>query len=898
MNLRNSLLPLLALLIVSCNSHKPTEYKTETPLKEVLENKFLIGAAVNTTQTSGNDLKGDSLIKRHFNTIVAENCMKSEVIHPEENRYDFTLADEFVDYGEENNMFIIGHCLIWHSQLSPWFCVDSLGNNVSAEVLKQRMKDHIYTIVGRYKDRIHGWDVVNEAILDNGEYRNSKFYEILGEEYIPLAFQYTHEADPNAELYLNDYSMFKPEKRDRAIKIINDLKKNGQRIDAIGMQGHYTMGGPTVEEAEESIVEFGKTGVKVMFTEFDMSILPRNSEGADISAREDGRDAVNPYHESLPADISKQWNAWMKSFFDMLMKHSDVISRVNMWGVTDGDSWLNNWPINGRKDYPLLFDRDYQAKPFIQELLSPNIAVFDEFIYEVPSPSGEGEIVDSILRNPILPGCYPDPSICRVGDDYYMVNSSFAYFPGVPIWHSTDLKSWKQLGYVLNRPSQLPMREGLRISGGIYAPDIKYNPHNKLFYMITTNVDGGGNFFVTTEDPKKGNWSDPIYLPEVGGIDPGLFFGEDGKAYIVNNDAPKGKAEYDGHRAIWIREFDWANNQTIGEQKMIIDGGVDKSEKPVWIEGPHLYYINNTYYLMAAEGGTGTNHREVIFSSDSPFGPFKPCKINPILTQKGLADDRSNPVTCVGHADLVETPDGDWYAVFLGVRPFYDGHDVMGRETFMLPVTWENGQPIILPNGETISYQVTPVKPTQLWDKDELALEAFFIRTPVIDQYKIDHNGKLLLSASSSTLNAKKQPAAIGRWVTENTFTAETSLEFTPETPDDMAGLILFQNDECNIQFGKTLNINGTPSISLNVYSLGVLKETTTLTLASGDFNKKIYLKVSGSEAVNYTFSYSTDPAKGWITVGNPVSAALLSTRTAGGFTGTMVGIYATASYI
>ena len=203
------------------------------------------------------------------------------------------------------------------------------------------------------------------------------------------------------------------------------------------------------------------------------------------------------------------------------------------------------------------------------------------------------------------------------------------------------------------------MRDDLRISGGIYAPDIKYNPSNGLFYVITTNVDGGGNFFVTTDNPKKGEWSDPIYLPEVRGIDPSFLFDTDGKAYILNNDAPQGKAEYDGHRAIWIREFDWKNNRTISQQKMIIDGGIDKSQKPIWIEGPHLYHINNTYYLIAAEGGTGPDHREVAFTSHSPFGPFVPCQTNPILTQRDLPNDRDNPVTCVGHADLVETPEGD-----------------------------------------------------------------------------------------------------------------------------------------------------------------------------------------------------------------------------------------------
>ena len=328
-----------------------------------------MSVALNTNQVAGNDSLALGIIKQHFNSIVAEDCMKSETIHPEEDVYNFGPADEFVQFGEDNNMFIVGHCLIWHSQLSPWFCVDEEGNNVSPEVLKQRMKDHIYTIVGRYKGRIQGWDVVNEGINDDGTYRNSKFYQILGEEYIPLAFQYAHEADPDAELYYNDYSMFVPSRRDGVIKMVKNLKDRGLRIDAIGMQGHYVMGSPTPEEVEESIIKFGELGTKVMFTEFDMALLPRNAQGADISAREDGRDAVNPYADSLPENVSQEWNNWMKSYFDMFERNKDVISRVSMWGLTDGDSWLNNWPIRGRTDYALLFDRDYHPKPFVVEIM-------------------------------------------------------------------------------------------------------------------------------------------------------------------------------------------------------------------------------------------------------------------------------------------------------------------------------------------------------------------------------------------------------------------------------------------------------------------------------------------------------------------------------------------------
>ncbi len=888
-------------LLVSCGGGKLAAVHEELSLKEVFADKFLIGVALNTRQSSGLDTAAVNIVQKHFNSVVAENCMKCEVIHPEEGRYDFTQADEFVAFAEKNDMHIVGHCLVWHSQLASWFCVDESGKNVSPEVLKQRMKDHITTVMTRYKGKIEGWDVVNEAILEDGSFRKSKFYEILGEEYIPLAFQYAHEADPDAELYLNDYGMNNEGRRNTYVRIINQLKERGLRIDAIGMQGHMGMDYPELDDFERSMLAFAATGVKVMITEWEMSALPTVHQAANISDTIAFNKAMNPYPEALPDSVSKVWNARMKSFFDLFLKHADIVDRVTVWGVSDGDSWKNDFPVRGRKEYPLLFDRNYEPKPFVRELISPKKAIFDDFVYTVGNDNADSEPdadkqVD-IASNPILPGCYPDPSICRVGEDYYLVNSSFAYYPGVPIWHSTDLKNWKQLGYVLNRPSQLHLKEGLRISGGIYAPDIKYNPHNKKFYMITTDVDGKGNFFVTTDDPKTNNWSDPVLLPEVGGIDPSLLFDEDGKAYIVNNDAPAGKPEYEGHRAIWVREFDWKNNRTVGKAKVIIDGGVDKSKRPIWIEGPHLYHINGVYYLMAAEGGTSVDHREVVFSGNSPFGPFKPCAVNPILTQRDLPADRPNPVTCAGHADLVQTPEGDWYAVFLAVRPYRDNHDVMGRETFMLPVQWNNGQPIILPAGKTIVYNNRPVGTASLWNSEGLSNKAFFVRTPQTDCYEVEEDGCLTLTAKSVRLEDKRQPAVIGQWITDWTFNAKTALSFTPESMQDFAGIVLFQNDECNIRFGKTLNEQGEPCLKLLAYSKGRLCSEAVTPLRAADTDRKLYLKVSGNKQVNYTFSYSFNPDGEWMQVGNPVSADLLSTHTAGGFTGTMVGIYATGDY-
>lgn len=333
-------------------------------LKDAFKNKFHIGAALNTAQITGQDTAGIRILEQQFNSIVAENCMKSMHIHPEENRYDFTLPDQFVALGEKNGMFIIGHALMWHSQLAPWFCVDENGDNVTGEVLKERMKNHISTIVGRYKGRVNGWDVVNEAILDNGDWRQSKFYEILGEEFIALAFRYAHEADPHAELYYNDYNEWHPGKRQAIVNMVKSLKEKGIRIDGVGMQGHVGMDYPSFEEYEASIIAYAEAGARVMITEFDLSVLPLPDKnvGADVSAGFEYKREMNPYEDGLPAEKMEEWSNRMNDFFKLFVKHQDKITRVTFWGIADGDSWKNNWPIHGRTDYPLLFDRNHKQK--------------------------------------------------------------------------------------------------------------------------------------------------------------------------------------------------------------------------------------------------------------------------------------------------------------------------------------------------------------------------------------------------------------------------------------------------------------------------------------------------------------------------------------------------------
>lgn len=350
---------------------KAEESKSEKALQEALKGKFLIGVAMNADQITGKDTAGVRLIKEHFNSITPENCMKSEVLQPEEGKFDFALADQYVDFGQKNNMFIVGHTLIWHSQAPKWFFVDKNGKDVSREVLIERMKNHITTVVGRYKGRVHGWDVVNEAIEDDGSFRKSKFYQIIGEDFIRLAFEFAHEADPEAELYYNDYSMSKEGKRDAVVKMVRNLQSQGVKIDGIGMQGHMTMDFPTLEEEEKSIVAFSETGVKVMITELDLTVLPSpgTKVSADVALSYEYQKQLNPYPNGLPDSVAQAAHDRYAEFFRLFLKHADKIDRVTMWGLTDGDSWRNNWPVPGRTDYPLLFDRNYQPKPIVETII-------------------------------------------------------------------------------------------------------------------------------------------------------------------------------------------------------------------------------------------------------------------------------------------------------------------------------------------------------------------------------------------------------------------------------------------------------------------------------------------------------------------------------------------------
>ena len=333
-------------------------YSQQT-LKTSYQKDFLIGTALGTMHIEERNETANELIKREFNAITAENIMKAEVIHPEWGRYDFGPADKFIEYGQKNNMYIVGHTLVWHSQL-PRF----VGKINSADSVRLFMTEHIKTVAGRYSGKINSWDVVNEALNEDGTLRKSVFLSKLGEGYLKEAFELAAKADPKAELYYNDYNIEQPAKRKGAIDIIKKLKASGTKIDGVGIQGHWSINTLNLKVIEDAIVEFAQLGVKVAFTELDLTVLPNpwDLKGADVNQNFEGSPKMNPYTAGMPDSVGVVLAQKYEDLFKLFLKHKDKISRVTFWGVNDGHSWLNGFPIRGRTNYPLLFDREYKPK--------------------------------------------------------------------------------------------------------------------------------------------------------------------------------------------------------------------------------------------------------------------------------------------------------------------------------------------------------------------------------------------------------------------------------------------------------------------------------------------------------------------------------------------------------
>jgi alpha-N-arabinofuranosidase len=504
------------------------------------------------------------------------------------------------------------------------------------------------------------------------------------------------------------------------------------------------------------------------------------------------------------------------------------------------------------------------------------------------------------FSNPILPGFYPDPSICRVGDDYYLVTSTFEYFPGVPIFHSRDLVHWRQLGHVLDRPSQLDL-DGRKPSGGIYAPTIRY--HEGVFYMITTNVGndigftrnphGSGNFIVTATNP-AGPWSEPYHLETAPGIDPSLFFDDDGRVYYTGNRVPLDGERFWGLREIWLQEFDLTTMQLVGERHALWQGACGG----VYAEAPHIYKVDGSYYLLIAEGGTEHNHAVTIARSQSIIGPYESNPRNPILTNRHVGRDAA--IVNVGHADMVETPSGEWWMVALASRPSGGYFRNLGRETFLAPVRWEDGWPVVSPGSGKLEMGYTaPDLPPCPWpmppacDQFETSALAHYwnvLRTPREPFWSLtERTSHLRLRVRPEMITRWETPSFVGRRQQHHRFTARTVMEFTPQADNEEAGIVLLQNSD----FQFRLVITGTSQSTVIRLIARVAGDERVLAeqLITAP---RVYLKVEAVDQ-DYLFAFAID-AEQWIMLATQVDGRILSTDQAGGFVGAYLGMYASSN--
>ncbi|MDF2887683.1 MAG: glycoside hydrolase family 43 protein [Lacrimispora sp.] len=484
------------------------------------------------------------------------------------------------------------------------------------------------------------------------------------------------------------------------------------------------------------------------------------------------------------------------------------------------------------------------------------------------------------ITNPIQKGFYPDPSICRVGKDYYMVHSTFAYAPGIPVFRSSDLKNWTLIGHVLERKEQLRLT-GANVSKGIYAPTIRYQ--KGLFYVIATNVSGGGNFYVTAADP-NGPWSDPVFLTDAPGIDPSLYFEEDACYYVGQR--TKEHPAYYGDCEIWIQELDLRKKKLVNTPLVLFDGSMKET---IWAEGPHLYRIGKMYYLLLAEGGTEFNHSVTIARSQSLYGPYEACPNNPILTHRHLG--RNYPVQCIGHGDLIETPDGHWFMVMLGTRPL-NGCAELGRETFLASVIWEDGWPVVSPGmGKVPDFleisasdneQEVLVPATEIEWKEPIDMRCIGLRDhPAQLPLKII-DSRLYLPYLPETMEDLSVPAFIGIRLLSRDFDIRVTMESEPKGSEE-AGLLYFYNE---IHYVKVVISEREGQLhAVTAIRKGNKWEEQSRAVAAGKIHE---IKLLGHEQ---TLSVEID---GKITE-QPLDIKDLCSQTAGGFTGCTVGVYASS---
>jgi xylan 1,4-beta-xylosidase len=519
------------------------------------------------------------------------------------------------------------------------------------------------------------------------------------------------------------------------------------------------------------------------------------------------------------------------------------------------------------------------------------IAIITALIFNEAFANGSINAQDTgYFKNPIIPGFNPDPSICRVGEDYYLVTSSFEWFPGLPIYHSKDLVNWEQIGYVLNRPTQLQLKNGLPHSSGLWAPTIRY--HNGIFYVINTATGAGGNFYVTSEKP-EGPYSEPVFIENAPGIDPSLFFDEDDRCWYcgsINGSKKIPPRKYPAEDRIYIQELDLQTGRFKGERHIVTSGNAINSP---YAEAPHIYKIKGKYYLLIAEGGTWEDHAVTVFTSDSVTGPYIPFITNPLLTHRYLGNNID--ITTIGHADIVQTQYGDWYAVMLGVRPI-EGYNLLGRETFLTSIVFQADVPIFNPGvGRVLSIDKRPnlpwspvTKPIERdhFDKPELSLCWNFLRTPYTKWYTIEaEKSRIRIEARPENIQGLGNPSLIVRRVQHHKFEALCKMSFNPVLMNEEAGMVIMQNNRFNYRLVKVRR-EGKNMIRL----LKAENDGGQLVAEKEVNSNEVYIKISGDKLI-YRFWTGTSE-NDLIQLGTDQDATICSSNKADGFIGPFIGMY------
>ncbi len=553
--------------------------------------------------------------------------------------------------------------------------------------------------------------------------------------------------------------------------------------------------------------------------------------------------------------------------------------------------------------------------------LSPGQAYFASFTYTGndslfdPADLGSGEVF-----NPILQGSYSDASICRKGDDYYMAVANYTFFPGIPVLHSKDLVNWEQICFAFPTEQQL-FNTSLRAEQGLFPSTIRYNKHNDMFYITGTLVGGGGHFVIKAKDP-AGPWSDPEWLYGFGGVHPSLFFDEDGKAYLLNQGNPGSEPMYLDFKVIWCQQFDLNSLKVFGDRRPILEGGDILEKKPVWLESPQMFRKGEYYYLIASEGGSlGNGYSSCVYRSKNIWGPYEHYEQNPIVTQRRLTPGREKAVTNTGRVDMVEAKDGEWYAVFQGVRPYSASNDCnQGRETFLMPVTWDGEWPYIIRNGEPLPNKIKApfgarynndtvpfahyiphgnFKYVERFESDTLPMQWNILRTP--SSMPIVPNGEegLVLPLEINNIRSQRHAGFIGIRQMHDVFSVETEMHFEPQEPTEFAGLAMYLNDERNYEFGVGYRDDGYWLIVQKAVKDdgGISKEDVKVARLTEKFVGRVFLKIERMEE-GFAFSYKFNAGDEYVTLAGNVPVDYLSIARSGGFYGVVIGLYASLEEI